>query len=83
MLLKKIISLKELLTNIGEHYQTHLLTYYALELAHHFHKYYSHHRVIEVSNISQSKARLATMKILHNTFDLVLTLLGISKPEKM
>jgi arginyl-tRNA synthetase len=82
-LIKKIISLKELLHGIGHHYQTHLLTYYILELAHVFHKYYNDHRVIDTTNISQSKARLLMIKQLQQTFALALTLLGISRPEKM
>ena len=83
MLIKKIVSLKELLNNIGEHYQTHLLTYYVIELAHLFHKYYNDHRVIDLDNSNRSKARLLMVEQLRHTFGLVLGLLGISKPLKM
>ncbi|HJM68580.1 MAG TPA: arginine--tRNA ligase, partial [Candidatus Babeliales bacterium] len=41
ILLKKILSLKELLKSIGSNSQTHLLTYYILELAQLFHSYYN------------------------------------------
>ncbi len=82
-LIKKIISLKELLNGIGKNYQTHLLTYYLLELAHTFHRYYNDNRVIEPANPAQSKARLLLIKQLKDTFGLSLDLLGISKPEKM
>lgn len=82
-LLKKMVSLKDLLHNIGTNYQTHLLTYYLSELAQAFHKYYNDHRIIELENIPQSRARLMTVRLLRETFALTLTLLGISKPEKM
>ena len=83
LLLKKIIALKILLENMSKNYQTHLLTYYILELAHLFHSYYSVNRVIVPENTAQSRGRLATIIILQKTFGLCLTLLGISKPEKM
>ena len=82
-LIKKIIALKELLENIAKHYQTHLLAYYAMELAHAFHRYYSKNRVIDVTNIEKSRMRLALMHSLRDTFLLCLQLLGISAPESM
>ncbi len=82
-LIKKIISLKELLKDISSHHQTHLLTYYLLELSHSFHRYYNDNRVIEPTNIPQSRARLLLIKQLKDTFAIALDLLGISKPEKM
>lgn len=82
-LLKKIISLKELLENVGTNYQTHLLTYYILGLAQAFHRYYSKNRVINLDNIPKSRARLLLIIILRNTFSLVLRLIGISQPERM
>lgn len=83
LLLKKIASLKELLTNIGTNYQTHLLTYYILELATIFHRYYSQNRVIDEENIEKSRSRLHLIMLLNNTFKLCLTLLGVSCPDKM
>jgi arginyl-tRNA synthetase len=82
-LIKKIISLKELLENIGTNYQTHLLTYYVLELAHLFHKYYTDNRVIELSNIKQSRARLLVIATLRETFKTCFRLLEIAMPDKM
>ncbi len=82
-LLKKIIVLKELLTLISKNYQTHLLTYYVVELAQEFHKYYAQNRVINMENLPQSRARLLMITLLKNTLQTCLTLIGISKPEKM
>ncbi len=82
-LLKKIVSLKELLENIARNYQTHLLTYYVLELAHLFHRYYAENRVIELSEIKQSRARLLVISVLRDTFKTCFALLEIAQPERM
>ncbi|MGC2310736.1 MAG: arginine--tRNA ligase [Candidatus Babeliaceae bacterium] len=83
LLLKKIVSLKELLKNISHNYQTHLLTYYVIELAHQFHRYYTESRVIDPAFVEQSRGRLVMITLLRNTFALCFNLLGISCPEKM
>ena len=83
LLLKKIASLKPVLETIALHHQTHILTYYMLELSDLFHKYYAHSRVIDLENKVQSRARLFLIQLVRSTFELGLTLLGISKPEKM
>lgn len=82
-LLKKIVSLKELLENIGNNHQTHLLTYYIIELADAFHRYYSKHRVVDLAAIERSRSRLLLLDLLKNTLETALDILGISKPEKM
>lgn len=83
LLLKKIVSLKTLLADIAQHYQTHLLTYFAIELATVFHRYYSKNRVIDLESPATSRARLLLITQLQETFAMVLTLIGISKPERM
>ena len=82
-LLKKIVSLKPLLSLIGTQYQTHLLSYYLYELAQEFHRYYTKNRAINLEDITQSRSRLMLIHIIKDTFELCLTLLGISIPEKM
>ncbi len=83
MLLKKVIALKHLLTVIAGGHHTHLLAYYAIELAQTFHTYYAKNRVIDELYTDQSRGRLAAMIILKETFETVLDLLGLSKPERM
>jgi arginyl-tRNA synthetase len=83
LLLKKISALKELLTTIGTTYQTHILAYYLFDLAQSFHRYYNKNRVIDLDHPKQSRARLVVVTILKNTFECVLDLLGLTKPEKM
>lgn len=83
LLLKKILSLKELLESISTNYQTHLLTFYALELAQLFHSYYNKNRVIDQENIPVSRARLLLLGQLKQTFELISRLLEINTPDKM
>lgn len=83
LLIKKIASLKHLLDVIAATQQTHHLTYYTHELADIFHRYYAQNRVIESSNIPQSRARLLLIQLLRETFATTFDLLGISKPLKM
>lgn len=83
LLLKKIVALKQLLADISNHYQTHVLTYYVLELAHVFHAYYGACRVIDKEQIEITRARLLVVQQLRDTFKLCMTLLGITTPEKM
>ena len=82
-LVKKIVSLKDLLYDIGHNHQTHLLAYYAHELAQLFSRYYAQHRVIDLEHIERSRGRLALVLILRSTLGLCFDLMGISKPEKM
>jgi arginyl-tRNA synthetase len=82
-IVKKVISLKDLLRSIEQGFHTHLLTYYIIELADIFHKYYSTHRVLNMDNIAESRSRLVIMHIIKNSLHLTLELLGISRPEKM
>ncbi|MBT4855860.1 arginine--tRNA ligase [bacterium] len=83
LLLKKIMILKELLKNIGQNFQTHLLTYYLVELAQLFHSYYNKNRVIDMDNIPLSRARILLLQQLQKTFELVSKLLEIGTPESM
>ena len=83
VLLKKIVTLKQLLLDITHHYQTHMLTYYLVELAQLFHHYYAHTKVLDAANLPTTRARLLVVKELTDTFNLCLRLLGISTPDKM
>lgn len=82
-LLRKIVSLKEMLSTIGTNYHVHLLAHYSVELAHYFHHFYAKHRVIDPENIQQSRGRLFALIIIKNCFELLFDLMGVSKPEKM
>lgn len=83
LLIKKIASLKPLLEDISTNYQVHLLTYYLLELAQLFHAYYHNNRIIDTTNIEQSRARLAMTALVKQTLRTGLQLIGVSQPEVM
>ena len=83
LLLKKLVSLKEMLSTIATTNQTHLLAYYALELAQTFSRYYTKNRVIDTDNTQRSRARLLLVTITRDTLTIALDLLGISKPSRM
>ncbi len=82
-ILKKIVEFKTLLQSIAQNYQVHLLAYYLLDLAHLFHNYYHHNRVIEPQTVEQSRGRLFLTTLVKEQFDRCLQLMGVSRPEKM
>ncbi len=82
-LIKKIISLRDILHTVATSYQTHLVSYCALELAQKLHLYYTHHKVVDTAQQIQSKTRLLMVYTVHQTLGTLLDLLGVTKPEKM
>lgn len=83
LLLKKLASLDPLLADIANNYQVHLLTYYLLELAHLFHAYYHHNKVLEPESVAQSRGRLFIVLLVKDMFERCFKLIGISCPESM
>lgn len=82
-LLKKIMLLQDVLHSIHSSYQTHLLSYYTLDLAQAWHNYYTNNKVIDLDNLGQSKVRLFAAVITKDALEICLDLLGLTKPEKM
>jgi arginyl-tRNA synthetase len=83
LLLKKIVSLNDVLASMSRTYQTHLLASYTIELAQEFHKYYAAHRVINQEDLATSRGRLLATTLVRATLKTCLELLGLSTPEKM
>jgi arginyl-tRNA synthetase len=81
--IKKIASLSDVLQSIAATNQTHLIAYYAWELAHTFHNYYANNRILDPADAQRSSLRLGLVKLVRQTLALTLDLLGVSKPEKM
>jgi arginyl-tRNA synthetase len=82
-IIKKMLSLTSILKAIENTYQTHLLAYFAFELAQSFHNYYATNRIINSDNPTLTKQRLLVVMLMRQTLGFCLDLLGISKPEKM
>jgi len=83
LLLKNVLTLKHILHVIVHQYQTHLLTYYVLDIAKLVHQYYNAQKVIDPSNPSQTKLRLAILSIVKEAIELCCNLMGISTPDRM
>lgn len=83
ILVRKIMNLKQVISGISDSMQTHLLSYYALELAQLFHTYYGRNKIVDADNVTTSRARLYTVQLTHEALERVLKLLGLSLPEKM
>ncbi len=82
-LIKQLIKLPEIVEDIASDYQVQRLSKYAMDVATHFHKFYTDCRVINEKKPELTQARLALVKatqiVLKNTLDLM----GITAPEKM
>ncbi len=83
-LLKKILDLPDLLVTIADRLEPHHLTYYAQDLATHFHAFYRDCRVLDPDRPDLTKARLrlvAAVKLV--LAHLLEDLLGMTAPEIM
>ncbi len=83
VLLKKMMHLFDVLVNIAQTYQTHVLSYYTWELANAFHNFYSNNRIIDPADEQTTKVRLFMVSLVKDTLETCLDLLGLSKPERM
>lgn len=77
LVIKKMAQLRSVLSGIAETYQTHLLAFYALELAHVFHRFYTNNIIIDKSNKEQSERRLALTHAVREVLGLIHELLGL------
>ncbi|MFA5306881.1 MAG: arginine--tRNA ligase [Candidatus Babeliales bacterium] len=82
-LLKKVVALRDVLNSIVTTQQTHLLSYYALDLAQKLHAYYTKNKIIDTDKPELTRARLCMVFMVHRTLATVLDLLGLTQPEKM
>ena len=83
LLFKKICSLKNLIFNISQNHQIHLLAYFTYELAALFHQFYNQKRIIETSEPEQTAQRLYLVNIIQETLKTSLFLMGITPMQKM
>lgn len=81
-LLRKIGELPEEIRTTAENFAPHRLVRYVYELASLFHSYYKAERVI-TEDSEQTVARLALLGAVRTTLANVLTLIGVSAPERM
>ena len=81
-LIRKIGEFPSLIEEIASDLEPHRLTYYLIELASSFHRYYNKHRVI-AKDRTLSHARLCLSLGAKVIIKNGLSLLGLNAPEKM
>ena len=81
-LVRLMLRFPELVEEIRDKHNVHLLTGYALELAGAFHAFYKGNRVVGEDQ-ARSKARLRLVEAVGLTLRQTLGLLGVSAPESM
>lgn len=82
-LIYQILSFPDLLVDILERMEPHLLSYYLINLAQIFHSYYNSHRFINEDDLELTKSRINLLKILKLTVERGLYLLKVEAPEQM
>jgi len=81
-LVRLMLRFPELVEEIRDKHNVHLLTGYGLELAGAFHAFYKGNRVVG-DDVARSKARLRLVEAVGITLRQTLGLLGVSAPESM
>ena len=82
-LIKTLEEFEDIVEAVSKNYAPHLLTIFASKLASTFHSFYAKVRVVNEDDIPLTQARLALLNATHITLRNVLSLLGVSAPEKM
>ena len=81
-LIRKLLTLPELVESIARSLEPHQLPYYAVELATAFHDFYEKCRVVS-DDVPLSKARLKLVAAAKQVLARTLGLMGMSAPERM
>ena len=81
-LIRRMIQFDDVLEDSVRELEPHRLTFYLLEFAGEFHRYYNHHRVI-TEDIELSRGRLLLLENVQKTIRRGLDLLGVTAPLKM
>jgi arginyl-tRNA synthetase len=82
-LIRKMLSLPELVESIARTLEPHHLPHYAQELATTFHDFYEKCRVLDEGNLELSKARLMLVATARSVLATTLGLMGMSAPDQM
>ncbi|BDU50146.1 arginine--tRNA ligase [Haliovirga abyssi] len=81
-LIKKMDELKEVIELVSRNYEVHRLVKYSQELAGLFHTFYNKHKVL-TEDEELTEARLALLLGVKITLKNILTIMGVSAPERM
>jgi arginyl-tRNA synthetase len=81
-LMKLIIKLPDLIEEVSNNYQIHLLTSYLIELSKAFHAFYTNHNILK-SNFKLKQARLNLIKAVKTAYEICFKLINIKPKQKM
>jgi len=81
-LIRYLIHFRDEIERSARTFSVHNITYFLIELANEFHKYYNNHRVLDEKN-DVREARMVLLKGIKNTIKSGLDKLGVSAPESM
>jgi len=81
-LINIIIHYPDVIVTCAKNYEPHHLIYYLLQLANSFHKFYESVRVV-TDDEKLSQARIFLCRAVHRVLQETLSIIGVSKPEKM
>jgi arginyl-tRNA synthetase len=81
-LIRKLTELPDEITDAAERYEPHRMTRYAREVASVFHGFYTNCRVL-TDDAELTAARLSLVQATLTVLRIVLTMLGVSAPERM
>ncbi len=81
-IIQKLSLYPQIISEAAQSLEPHRITFYLIEVATLFHKYYNHYRVIS-DDLDLSAARLYLVSAVRTVIADGLQLLGISTPEKM
>jgi arginyl-tRNA synthetase len=82
---RKLLDLPGIVSDSTEDLEPHRIAFYLLELAGDFHRYYNKpaNRIVDVSEVKLSQARLFVAGLIKSAIAAGLRLLGVSAPERM
>jgi arginyl-tRNA synthetase len=81
-LIRKLAELPDEIGDAAERYEPHRMTRYAREIASVFHGFYTNCRVL-TDDAELTAARLSLVQATLTVLRIVLSMLGVSAPEKM
>ena len=82
-LIRELNKFPELVKEIGESYEVHKLSYYAIKLADKFHSFYNDCKVLDEEKPELTSARLNLINSVRIVLGEVLRLMGVSSPDSM
>jgi len=83
MILRKINSFGSILNKIENSYETHILTYYLLELTSLFHNFYTDNQCLNINNKDLTEKRINLVKLNLIIMEKAMNILGIKPSEIM